>query len=308
MYLTSPQSADGVILAGTNAGIFRWDGMNWQPDGKIVKPEKKTSYVVHKGKRAKQETTVMVPGGQIDARVSDVDASGSIWYAATANGVYASTDQGATWVGGPVLGKTEYRAVAASGPMVVAAERTALAWSEDGGKNWQPLAMPQKLTWLQSIAMAGNGSLWLGGREGVFYSEDHGQNWNEMSNLPISDISGLSYDPDLKRVVVTSWASSWVLAVDPADRTFKFWDPGWKVRHVRSMSGRLLAATPYNGVVMEPQKRGLKGCRCPDPLELPGVWFSCVAFKCRTWPGCTSSTGSAFRGRLPTPKQSCIIS
>ena len=29
------QSADGVILAGTNAGIFRWDGANWQPDGKI---------------------------------------------------------------------------------------------------------------------------------------------------------------------------------------------------------------------------------------------------------------------------------
>ena len=35
------QSADGVILAGTNAGIFRWDGTNWQPDGKIVKPENK---------------------------------------------------------------------------------------------------------------------------------------------------------------------------------------------------------------------------------------------------------------------------
>ena len=28
------QSADGVILAGTNAGIFRWDGTNWQPDRK----------------------------------------------------------------------------------------------------------------------------------------------------------------------------------------------------------------------------------------------------------------------------------
>ena len=40
--------------------------------------------------------------------------------------------------------------------------------------------MPHKLTWLQSIAMADNGSLWLGGREGVFYSEDHGQNWTEM--------------------------------------------------------------------------------------------------------------------------------
>ena len=252
------QSADGVILAGTNAGIFRWDGTNWQPDAKIVKPVKKTSYVVHKGKRSKVDTTVMVPGGQMDMRVSDLDASGNTWYAATASGVYASADQGATWVGGPVLDKTEYRAVASSGSMVIAAQRTALAWSEDGGKNWQPLAMPHKLTWLQSISMAANGSVWLGGREGVFYSEDRGQNWTELSTLPISDISGLAYDPDLKRVVITSWASSWVLAVDPADRTWKFYDPGWKVRHVRSMSGRLVAATSYNGVVVEPQKTPTK--------------------------------------------------
>src|SRR3984957_3104094 len=259
------QSAEGVILAGTNAGIFRLDGTNWQPIGKIVKSETKTAYVVKKGKRTKTEKTVMVPGGQIEARVSDVNASGSTWYAATANGIYWSADQGATWEGGPVLGKTEYRAVVASGPLVVASQRTALAKSEDGGKNWQSLAMPQKLTWLQSIAMADNGSLWLGGREGVFYSEDHGQNWTEMKSSPISDISGLSYDANLKRVVVTSWASSWVLAVDPADRTFKFWDPGWKVRHVSSLSGRLLAATPYNGVVMEPQKTSGKVAVAQNP-------------------------------------------
>ncbi len=80
------QSADGVILAGTNAGIFRWDGASWQPDGKIVKSETKTSYVVSKGKRTKVEKTVMVPDGQIDGRVSEVDASGSTWYAATATG------------------------------------------------------------------------------------------------------------------------------------------------------------------------------------------------------------------------------
>jgi photosystem II stability/assembly factor-like uncharacterized protein len=259
------QSGDGTILAGTNAGIFRWDGTTWQPDGKVVKSEQKTSYVVHKGKRAKVETTVLVPAGQIDVRVSEVDASGSVWYAATANGIYASSDQGASWEGGPVLGKMEYRAVASDGPMVVAAQRTALAWSQDGGKNWQSLTMPQKLTWLQSIAVAGNGSVWLGGREGVFYSEDHGQTWSEMSTLPMSDISGLTYDPDLKRIVITSWASSWVLAVNPADRTFKFWDPGWKVRHVRSSGGRLLAATPYNGVVMEPQNAPAKTAVARNP-------------------------------------------
>jgi photosystem II stability/assembly factor-like uncharacterized protein len=208
--------------------------------------------VVRKGKRTKVETTVMAPGGLIDGRVSQVDATGNTWYAATVNGIYASKDQGATWEGGPVLGKAEYRAVASDGLMVVAAQRTALAWSQDEGKTWQPLTMPQKLTWTQAITIAGNGSLWLGGREGVFYSEDHGQNWTEMTTSPISDISGLAYDPALKRVVITSWSSSWVLAVNPADRTFKFWDPGWKVRHVQSAGGRLLAATPYNGVVMEP--------------------------------------------------------
>jgi photosystem II stability/assembly factor-like uncharacterized protein len=252
------QAPDGTILGGTNAGIFRWDGSSWKSDGKVVKSVTKTSYIVHKGKRSKVETTVKVPDGQIDGRVSEVDASGSIWYVATVKGIYASADQGVSWEGGPVLGKTEFRSVASAGPLVLAAQRTSLAWSQDGAKTWQTLAMPQKLTWLQSIAIAGNGDLWLGGREGVFYSEDNGKNWTEMSTLPISDISGLTYDPELKRVVVTSWGSSWVLAINPADRTFKFWDAGWKVRHVRSSAGRLLAATSYNGVVMEPEKTPAK--------------------------------------------------
>jgi ligand-binding sensor domain-containing protein len=137
--------------------------------------------------------------------------------------------------------------------------------SQDGGKNWQPLAMPQKLTWLNAITMTPDGGLWLGGREGVFYSEDHGQNWTEMSTLPISDINGLNYDPDLKRIILTSWASSLILAVDPADRTWKFWDAGWRVHNVRSSGGRLLAATLYNGVVIEPQKAPAKIAVASNP-------------------------------------------
>jgi photosystem II stability/assembly factor-like uncharacterized protein len=252
------QAGDGTIIAGTNAGIFRWDGTSWKPEGKIMKSATKTSYVLHKGKRSKVETTIKVADGEIDGRINDVEVSGPIWYAATVKGIYASADQGATWEGGAVLGKTEYRDVASDGSNVIAAQRTALASSQDGAKTWQPSAMPPKLTWLQSIAIAGNGSVWLGGRQGVFYSEDHGATWTEMTTLPVSDISGLTYDADLKRIVITSWASSWVLAVNPADRTFKFWDSGWRVRHVRSSGGRLVAATPYNGVVVEPDKSATK--------------------------------------------------
>ena len=248
------QSADGVILAGTNAGIFRWDGTNWQPDGKIVKPEKKTSYVVHKGKRSKVETTVMVPGGQIDVRVSDVDAYGSTWYAATANGVYASADQGATWVGGPVLDKTEYRAVASSGSMVIAAQRTALAWSRTAeriGSRWPCRISSPGCNPSPWPAMGASGWGAVRASSTVRIAVRIGPS-SPPYRFPTS--ADLVYDPELKRVVITSWASSWVLAVDPADRTWKFYDPGWKVRHVRSMNGRLVAATLYNGVVVEPQK------------------------------------------------------
>jgi ligand-binding sensor domain-containing protein len=245
------QAADGTVLAGTNAGLFHWDGSGWVADGKVVKSVTRTSYVVRRGKRVKVEKTTLVPDGQMDERISDVDASGPTWYVATAKGIYASTDHGATWLGGPVLDKAEYRAVASRGELVLAAQRKALAFSQDGAKTWQPMALPAKLTLVQAIAMPDDGSLWLGGREGVFYSQDQGQTWNDMTSMPLTDVSGLTWDPQLKRVVVTSWDSSWVLAVNPADRTFKFYDPGWKVRHVRSLDGRLLAATSYNGVVLE---------------------------------------------------------
>src|SRR5271155_4466576 len=58
------QSPQGTILAGTNAGILRLDGSNWQPIGKIVKSETKTSYVVKRGKPPKTEKTVWGPPGR----------------------------------------------------------------------------------------------------------------------------------------------------------------------------------------------------------------------------------------------------
>jgi hypothetical protein len=95
--------------------------------------------------------------------------------------------------------------------------------------------------------------MWIGGREGVYYSTDSGAHWTFMSTLPISDISSLAYDGDLKRIVITSWSSTWVMAVNSADKSWKWWDAGWHVRGVRSNGGRLLAASLYNGVVMQPQ-------------------------------------------------------
>ena len=145
------QAGDGSILAGANDGIFRWNGTVWQPAGKIVKAEQKTSYVIRRHKRVKVETTAIESAGQIDGRVSAIDVTGDLWAAATPAGIYTSKDQGASWQGGAVLGKTDFSMIVARGSTVLAAKRRMLALSLDGGANWQELTMPKELTVVRAV-------------------------------------------------------------------------------------------------------------------------------------------------------------
>lgn len=249
---TLAETESGALLAGTNQGVFRWDGSAWSPDSKTERNVEKTSYVVRRGKKTKVTTRQLVPGEPIAGRVNRIVVSGDRWYAAGADGVYTSVNRGAFWQGGPVLGRRDLPLIAAQADTVLAGDKSWLALSRDGGVNWQELAMPEALHWLNSVAITPDGQLWLGAREGVFLSADQGQSWQAMATLPISDINAVRYDPDLKRVVVTSANSSMVLAVDPAAKTWKWWDAGWTLHSVHSVDGRLVAATRYSGVVMEP--------------------------------------------------------
>jgi photosystem II stability/assembly factor-like uncharacterized protein len=247
------ESPDGVLLAGTSHGIFVWQDGRWQPAGHVVQFEEKTVYERHKSKRIKTTKTIAKPAGEIDGRVHQLDLSHPTWFAATSAGIYQSTDQGKLWTGGPVLGQADYNSVHSEGPIVLATRRTGIAISQDGGKTWQPEPLPGKLTAIHTSTIAPGGSMWVGGREGVYYSTDSGTNWTFLSKLPIADINGIDYDGDLKRVVITSWSSTWVMAVNETDKSWKWWDAGWRVRGARSNGGRLLAASIYNGVVMQPQ-------------------------------------------------------
>jgi len=250
------QAGDGTLLAGTGHGIVRWNNGLWSPIGKIVAKEEKTVTVVRKGRRVKDTKVVAKDEGMIDGRVYSLDLTQASWFAATSNGIYQSDDNGATWQGGPVLEKKDYSIVKTAGPLVLASRREGLALSADGGQTWAPLPLPQHLTSANTIAVAPSGSLWLGGREGVFYSEDKGATWSQVNTLPISNINNLSYDSDLHRIMVTSWNSTWVLAVDEKTRNFNWWDAGWNVRSVRSLGGRLMGASLFNGVVIQPQMQG----------------------------------------------------
>ena len=246
------QGDDGTVIAGTSHGIFRWDGSTWQQDGTVVNALTKTVTVVRKGKKSIKTTTETSKPVIIDAEVSDLSVNGPVWFAATADGVYRSATQGSTWTG-PVLKEPKYRFVDANGAIVFAARRDDLRLSEDSGMTWTSIALPDKLTSVRALTTSPDGTLWVGGREGAFYSQDHGHTWNAMNQLPVSDISNIDYDAALKRVIITSGNSTLVFAVDPEQKNWKWWDAGWNVRMVHSMQGRLVGASLYDGVVVEPK-------------------------------------------------------
>ena len=249
---TLAQTDDGTLLAGTEHGIFRWNGSAWEQDGNVISYTEKTTYTVKKGKKTKHTTQVAHPGTPIDSRVNDINTASPVWYAATSDGVYRSENQGAAWTG-PVLKGDNYRFVSAKENEVLAANRSQLMISTDGSATWHAITLPSKLTSVQAVTTAPKGSLWVGGREGLFYSEDQGQSWQQLSTLPLADINGLNYNRALGRVIVTSWRSTMVFAIDESSKTWKWWDAGWTVRSVRSQGGRLVAASLYDGVVMQPK-------------------------------------------------------
>ena len=114
------QTSTGGLIAGTNKGIFLLDrnASQWRPINTIV-TEKSAARVV-KGKKGKKAAKVpaVVVRSVLDARVSDIEVTPKRWLAATSSGLFTSSDQGKTWTGGPVMGKTDFVAVESNGELV----------------------------------------------------------------------------------------------------------------------------------------------------------------------------------------------
>jgi len=249
------QARDGTVVAGTNHGIFALDtdAETWTPRNIIANTIVKESTETHYGKRINVEKQVKAPAIELESRVNALDVSGDVWLASSSFGLLTSRDQGASWQGGPVMGSGEYVSVAVHGATMAAARSDGVVLSRDAGSTWWPLGTPTMLTRIHRLAFSADGTLWLGAREGVYFTRDKGKTWLWIERLPFRDVDDLYYDAARGKVLVSSQNTDQVFAIDSKTLSWKWSQTGYRIALIRAAGERLVAASLYDGVLVEPE-------------------------------------------------------
>jgi photosystem II stability/assembly factor-like uncharacterized protein len=253
------QTASGMLVAGTNRGIFylEHNASEWHPMNTVVN-EQTTTY--HRKGVKKPVVTTVTHKSQLEARVNDLELDSRRWLAATTAGIYTSTDLGKTWHGGPVLGQKDFVTVRAKGETILAATHSSVLVSNDGGKNWQPAGgLPSYVVSIRSAAIASDTQFLIASREGAFRSTDSGATWEHIvDGLPAKDITSVSFDSTHKRLLATSDQTGVIFESADGGRTWQRGpDSGFPLRRVNVMGGRFVGATPFDGVVLQPENESI---------------------------------------------------
>ena len=254
---TLKQSHNGTLVAGTNKGLFELvsGSSSWHPINNVVLEKSVSRTVTLKSGKKKTVTSIASTHTLLDGRVSDTDLGSSRWFAATSAGLFTSKDQGKVWVGGPVTGEKDFVSVQAQDGLVVAATRSTVLVSEDQGKIWQPARLASYAINIRSVTVAPDGQIFVATREGAFHSADSGKSWNHVvAGLPDKDITSVAYDGSHKRLLATSGQTGVVFESADGGNTWQRGpDSGFPLRRISVVHGRYVAATPFDGVVAQPE-------------------------------------------------------
>ncbi len=267
------QAPDGTILAGTEHGIYRLKDELWQRAGGdakiVVAPEPKTAAVpvTKKGAGRKAASTSaqhapvvkahaasVAPLKNFDGSVYGFAVTGDTVFAATSQGLLCSGSSGMTWNVVTAIPVEEWRFVAASKEIVFAADLDTLAMSADGGKTWKIVVPPGKMKHVSALSVDGRGGLWVADREGVYFSTDRGASWQGLKDLYVRNINSLYFDERADRVLITSTGpTTEAFAVAIPTMRLTSWDTGWNLRFARPVGDHLVAATLFDGIVVQPR-------------------------------------------------------
>ena len=260
------EAPDGTVLAGTRHGIFRYNGDSWESSGltAALPSDKPASAVPARrapasrpraaGKRYTPPAAKAVPEQQMNTSVYTLVTTDSTVFAGTADGLLSSTDNGHTWNHVRSASGKPWRVAASQGLRVVVADLHSIALSVDKGANFHAVEPPTDLTYITAVAVDDGGRLWVGGREGVWMSDNDGVSWRTQKDLFVPNVSGIFYDHAGSRVLVTAnQPNTNVFSVHTPDMKVTYSDSGWALRAARPVGDHLLGITPYDGVVVQPR-------------------------------------------------------
>jgi len=256
------QASNGALVAGTNRGIFMLDrnASEWRPINVVVteKTVKTAARKTAKGSK-KATTTTTITKSQMEARVNDLELGSERWLAATSAGVFSSTDQGKTWKGGAVVGQKDFIAVRARGSVMVAATRSTVLVSSDNGATWKQGSLPAFVVGIRGAAIASENDIVIAAREGAYRTSDGGNTWEHVLNgLPTKDITSVSFDAGHKRLLATSDSTGVVFHSSDGGRSWQRGpDAGYPLRRISIVGGRFVGATPFDGVVLQPENESM---------------------------------------------------
>jgi photosystem II stability/assembly factor-like uncharacterized protein len=269
------QAPDGTILAGTEHGIYLLKDSLWErvgdeddaviPDAPAVDapaPVAKTKAARKPVGRSQVQRPVAkarpaVAGPEVknlDGSVYGFAVSGETLFAVTSRGVLRSASSGSTWSKTPALPDDEWRFVAASKTAVVVASLNAVSISADGGNTWKEVTLPPKLMQVTALSVDDEGQVWIGDRDGVSISGDEGATWQSPVNMIVRGVNSIFYDSQTGRMLVTARNPATVAyAIDIRSKQAKSWETGWNLRFLRPVGDHLVAATPFDGIVVQPR-------------------------------------------------------
>ena len=243
----------GMLLAGTTHGIFRLQGEVWVNTGQWLKN-------LPHDKRSAAEPAALSRDGSlgrqpmVDSIIYSLVSDGNYsTFAGTSDGLMRSDDDGIAWAPVSTCIWVRCGSLPSSGGSCWQQGLKRMSLSTNGGMRWAPVGLPAALSQISAVAVDGDRNLWVGGREGVFYSPDNGASWRAIHNLEVPQVDAIYFDRSNNRILLTTANSTMVFAVQLPSHTVRYWETGWRLRFARPMGTHLLAATLYDGVVIQPK-------------------------------------------------------
>ncbi len=222
-----------------------------------------SSLVADTGKAASPSTVVLekieatpgpTTGTGFDGSVYGLATTDKSMLAITSIGLMTSEDNGQSWALAGVERSGDWRSIAAAKENVISASLHSVAFSADAGRSWSPMVLPEGLTLVGAVAVEPSGRLWIAGREGVYLSSDAGRTWTTPKNLFVTSVNSLYYDEATSRMLVTTGGYTSILfIVSLPDLKVTFTDSGWNLRFARPMGDHFIAATMFDGLVIQPR-------------------------------------------------------